>query len=405
MGGQVAAGTRWGRWAAVVATALLATAGVAPGSDRTNVRRAMRTAPAMVGLGQVATGPYQNAADALLEGGVRNLPIHPTMFSGSTFRWDPSCDCYHRVSADLGPWFLTERADTVGQGLLNVSVTVGEYDMTCVNGCKAGEEFDPVAISVAAVRLAARKEMLYTVTTVNLTYGVTNDFDVNIAIPVGALDFGQNVSRQDGPSGPRSFASRHFDVGPNVMDMMVRAKYRIFDTAGFTGAAGLRVRIPTGDPARGFGTGYGEIGPYAALSTTYFDGLLDSHMDAGFDVQVSEPRLSSAHYSWTMGLQAPPDSMLGRVSLVGGVAGRSEIDGIRAGSSVSGPHVTPLGVVNEPYLCLDPDRHDYFDAVLGLRVRMVRSLVMSLGVFKPINTGEGVRPEGWSPVGSIEATF
>ena len=42
--------------------------------------------------------------------------------------------------------------------------------------------------------------------------------------------------------------------------------------------------------------------------------------------------------------------------------------------------------------------------MLGLRIGLYRSLVLSMGVFKALNH-EGVRPSEWSPVGSVEGTF
>jgi hypothetical protein len=66
--------------------------------------------------------------------------------------------------------------------------------------------------------------------------------------------------------------------------------------------------------------------------------------------------------------------------------------------------VTPSGRVDLPYLGLDGERHDYLDATFGVRVAVWESVVLSLGVFKALNS-EGVRPDGWSPVGSLEATF
>ena len=84
--------------------------------------------------------------------------------------------------------------------------------------------------------------------------------------------------------------------------------------------------------------------------------------------------------------------------------GRSEFAALRERSSVSGPHVSPNGVVQQPYLCLDPDRHDYLDLALGLRANLASTLVLSLGVFKALNN-EGVRATQWSPVVQMEGTF
>ena len=394
---------RGGGVAAVLAAVAMVASPAAAGGP--SVRHTLRTAPALVGLrGLAQSEPYQNAADALLERGVRQLPVHPAMGGAYTYRLDPECGCYRRVTDDLGPWFVTERAQTLGAGLLNVGLTLGGYDLTDVDGCHFGDERAPIRVSAAALDYRAGTELRYQVATLGLTYGVTDDLDVNLALPLALVDFGVNVSYSGGASGP-AFGSEHFHVGPNVMDMLVRLKYRFLDRDGWAGAGGLRARLPTGDPTEGLGTGDGELGPWLALSMALPDAWLDLHWDGGFDFDVTDVQRSSAHYGFALDLQRPGTEGWSRVSLSGQLLGRSEIDGVRARTSVSGPHVVPGGIVNIPYLCLDPERQDYFDAVLGVRVRLLRSLVLSLGVFTPINRDTGVRPGGWSPVGSIEATF
>jgi hypothetical protein len=196
----------------------------------------------------------------------------------------------------------------------------------------------------------------------------------------------------------------------NLSDMMVRAKYRLFETTGrggsADGAAGVRVRIPTGNPNEGLGTGFGEIGPYMAISSSLLAGILDSYFDAGIDAGIGDLRRSSAHYSWAVDVHVPRDDDVwwSRIAVAVSLLGRSEFAGLREVSSISGPHVTPSGFANLPYLCIDTTRHDYLDATFGLRMQLWRSFAMSLGVFKALNN-EGVRPAGWSPLGSFEATF
>jgi hypothetical protein len=389
----------------VLATAALIAAMTAGSAGAENIRRIYRTAPARVGLNGLANDPrYQNAADGILESAVRNIPIHPSMSPAFTFRYDQGCGCFQRSSDDIGPWFMTERAQTVGKGLIHASVTAAEYNVRCANGCKLGDEFDPINVSAAAIAYRAGTELIYQVATLNLTYGVTDDLDVNVAIPVGALDFGLNASRRD-PTGATRFGSAGGHP-LNIMDIMVRAKYRLFNWDGMVGAMGLRARIPTGDPGQGLGTGYGEVGPFFALSKSFFDGMVGSHWTAGMDFGTSQFRHSSANYSWGLTLQPPKGNRWhDRIALTGGVGGRSEVNGRRARTSVSGRHVTPAGITDEPYLCYDPGRHDYFDATLGVRVGIWRTLAMTLGFYKAINESEGVRATNFSPVGSIEATF
>jgi hypothetical protein len=391
----------------LAALGLVAVLALVTPAEAGRVRHVLRTAPTLVGLPGVASERYQNAADLILEQGIRNLPLFPAASSAFTWRWNPETRAYERTSDEVSPLY-TERGQTMGEGLLNASVTFGYFDVACSSGCRLGTDPRPLSVSAAAIRYQAPTDLIYTVSTFNFTYGVADDLDVNVAIPIATLDMSLDVTRQDNPSAPIHFASRNVEAA-SIADTMVRAKYRLFTTTGSlgttAGAAGLRVRIPTGDPTRGLGTGYGEIGPYLALSTDLFEGWLDSHWDGGVDAGIGNLRLSSAHYSWALDLHAPRgDEWWTRVALAWSVLGRSEFVGLRQPPSVSGAHVTPNGIVDLPYLCVDPARHDYADTTLGLRVQLVETLVLSLGVFKALND-QGIRANGWSPVGSIEGTF
>src|SRR4029453_9040776 len=120
------------------------------------------------------------------------------------------------------------------------------------------------------IRYQAKTDLIYSVGTFNFTYGVTDDLDINIAIPIATLDMDLDVTRQDTPTSPVRRATAREDAA-FVSDMLVRAKYRLFDTTWALGTAigagGLRVRIPSGKVTQGLGTGYGEIVLYFALST------------------------------------------------------------------------------------------------------------------------------------------
>jgi hypothetical protein len=368
---------------------------------RPGLRHTLRTAPRLVGLNEVANERYQNAADALLETGVRNLPVHTNGSAAYTYVYDPSCHCYTQAPAAAGPWFVTERAEPVGRHLTTVSLTLAAYDMRDAFGCTFGEDEKPIRLSAGTLDYRAGTELRYQVATLGIIHGITDDLEVSAAIPFAVIDFGVNATASGGTTGGFARGSENFHVGPNVMDTMVRLKQRIWTGGPLTASVGGRARIPTGDAADGLGTGHGEIGPYGLLSGTFWDGILGSYLDAGFDAVVTDGRRSSAHYGLGLTLQPPPGTRWHDVVLTGEIFGRSEIAGIRHTSSVSGPHMGG----ECPYLCLDPSRQDYFDATLGVRFRVVRSLVVSLGVFKPINSDHGVRAKGFSPVGSIEATF
>jgi hypothetical protein len=363
-----------------------------------NLRHAYRTSPGLLGLGVAVTPAFQNTTDTILEQAARNLPI-PSSSSGFTFRYDAATESYQRSTETFAAPFFTERADTVGKGIWSVDYGFQWIDYDEYDGKKLGKDPYPLSVSQAAIPFSATPELRYTLATLNITYGIRDDLDVNVAIPVAGLD-SEVVARRSAPNGATvaSATSESFDT-VGIADMLVRVKYRLFEKGGFTGAVGGIARLPTGSPQDGLGTGYGELGPYGVLSTTFLHGLIDSHWEAGFDANLSIADHASGHYAWAMDLQ--PCAWM---SLAVELRGRSEVAGWRAESSVSGPHVTPSGIRSLPYLGVDATRKDYFDTTLGVRIRLWRTVLLSAGVSTPINDG-GVRASGWSPLGSLEATF
>jgi len=372
-----------------------------------NVRQAMRQAPSLVGLPGLANdGRYHNAVAIILEQAIRNLPLYPA--ASPTFAWrrNPDTGAWERASDAVSPWYV-DRGPTLGKGLLTADLTFGYFDVQCSSGCRIGTDKYPLSVSAAAINYQAPTKLLYSVTTINLTYGVTDDLDINAAIPVATLDASLDVTRRDSPSSPRITAFQTVNAA-NFADSLLRAKYRLFQSSGelgtAAGAAGLRFRLPTGMPSRGLGTGYGEMGPYATLTANLLQGWLDSTWAAGADFTFGDFGRSSGHYAWALDMHAPRgDDWWSRVAFSWSVNGRSEITSIRVPPSYSGPHVTPNGIVSSPFLCADGDRHDYVDTTMALRAHLFDTVALSLGVFKPVNS-QGVRA-GWSPLASVQTTF
>ena len=382
--------TRRGAPVVLGAVAFGVCCGVARPARSDDFRHAWRTSPRLIGLGVAVTPNLANAVDVALEQAARNLPI-PSASAGFTYRIDPNGGPPEPSSTTFAAPFFTERAETVGEHVVSVDVATQWLDVDQYDGRALGRDPFPLSVSEASIGFSAKPELRYTVATVNVTYGMADDVDVNVAIPVAGLDAGV-VARRLTPSGSTAAAasSDSFDT-VGLADMLVRVKRRLFDTGGFTGAIGGVARIPTGSPKDGLGTGYGELGAYGVLSTEFLHGLLDSHWEAGFDANVGVASHSSAHYAWAADLQASR-----RVSLGAEIRGRSEIADWASTSSVSGPHVTPQGIRSLPYLGID--------ATLGIRVRVWGTALLSAGVSTPLNDA-GVRASGWSPVAAFEVTF
>jgi hypothetical protein len=370
-----------------------------PGAEgsTSNIRRAYRTSPGLVGL-SVPGKAFKNAVDVAIESAARNVPI-PASQTAYTYRRTATGVWERSEEGGFGPLYFMERAQPLGEGKLNVGITGQYLELFDYDGDRVGEDPFPIIVDGISTRFRGSQKYLYHVFTLNLTYGVTQDLDLNVAVPTTAIDADVNGRRQDVGSPQKFFNTEHAHVSFGVMDILLRAKYHLFDWNEWSGAAGFAVRLPTGETSRGLGTGDGELGPFLAFSVSLLDGLVNSHWNASYDLNVTHARLSSASYGW--GIEVKPCAWF---SVGGSVRGRSEVHRRRSRASVSGPHVTPSGIRNTPYLGIDPERKDYFDADLGVTVQLSKNFALRGGVMRAIND-DGLRARGWSPIGSLQATF
>jgi hypothetical protein len=322
----------------------------------------------------------------------RALPV-PSSSSAFTYKFDPVSGQFTQTSGTLGPMLFMERPQTVGRNVFNIGVTGQYLELDEYDGASTGRDPFPVIVGGTPVGFVAKPKLLYHLATFNMTFGLLDDLDVNIAVPTAAVDGDINTQIIGG-----TYLTEHGSVPYNIGDMHVRFKYHACEWEGWHSAVGLDTRIPTGDPKKALGTGDGELSPYIAFSRVFWD-RVEPHWNAGFNFNVSDSDESSAHYSVGVTVQA-----LERLGFAGAVMGRSDVTNRSEVTTVGGPHQTPTGTAITPYAGVNTDRNDYFDASVGAHLRIYKTAVLTFGFYKAIND-DGIRTSEWSPVGGLQATF
>ena len=360
-----------------------------------SVRGNLRNSPSAVDL-QLTDERFQNAIDVIVESAARNVPT-PSSGGNFTYRYNPTTDKYEQTSGTFGPTPFMERAETLGRNTWNVGATFTYMELDEFDGNTVGR--DPAQINVNGETLLfyTTPKIIYHTFTLNVTYGITDDLDLNIAVPLHATDFDANANLQR-PGGEFFKIAVHSKVSVALGDIHLRAKYHVLDWEGLQTALGLDVRLPTGYAADAVGTGNGTIQPYFALSHRYFD-WVEPQLNAGFEFDLIESNHSRAHYS--LGSTFTPCHWF---DLAFSLLGQSEVDGWRSTASVSGPHVVNGATVQRPYEGISVDRKDYFDAVITARVKIWETVTFTGGVMKSIND-EGLRASSWSPILAFQGTF
>jgi len=381
-----------------------------------SLRDQLRASSLTVGI--AGGSAFDALADNIADTAARNLPIISAS-AGYTYRYNPQLEIFERTSETLGPLFL-ERPDTLGRGKLNVNVSYqyvqfDDFDGRSIKRLEAPDriviqEFDSAGnlLRQTANRLRYGLKIHSNIGSLSLTYGVLDNVDVNLLVPVIDTDFAAGVHSQvletappggsfsPAPEPPRNGITRGNAVG--VGDILLRAKYQFAEQSGLRSAAGLQLRLPSGNQDDFQGTGDFEASPFLYLSTVLWS-RVEPHANLGIDLRTDDVERSQARY----GLGADVD-VTKRIGVSLAFLGRSQFKESAAASDTNFLHLTAAGVQERPLLGVSFDRKDFFDLSFGARAVVWRQImVFANGIFA-LND-DGLRNGTVIPTAGVEGTF
>jgi hypothetical protein len=203
---------------------------------------------------------------------------------GFTFTFDPALGVFNRSTETFGPVF-SERPLTSGKGKFSVGVThtISTYDKFEGNDLRDGEmklylthlDTNNDHTSLApwfegdVIESDLFIELENDTTVLFANYGVTDRFDVGVAIPYLKVDLNARIATgiQRLATGADPFIIHQFNDGTTtrdfvesgnaegVGDVLVRGKYSLVAKPGAGLAAAVDVRLPTGDDEDLLGSG------------------------------------------------------------------------------------------------------------------------------------------------------
>ena len=222
-----------------------------------------------------------------------SIPL-PSPASGFTYQFDPATGTFQRSTRSFGP-ILTDRGETIGKGRMAFGFSYQFFSFDHLDGV--------ALVGVPAVFThdnfqsgGGRADVVGTINTITadvsqfsgaLTYGVTDRFDISLAVPVVRthLSLLSNATIHRVGTGASSdvhyfpdetaiggFGSTHqfFAEGSasGVGDLVIRAKATVLREGPRALAAGMDVRLPTGDERNLLGAGALGLRPFGAFSTS-----------------------------------------------------------------------------------------------------------------------------------------
>jgi hypothetical protein len=220
-----------------------------------------------------------------------SVPL-PTPASGFTYEFDPSLGVFERTTQSFGP-ILAARAETIGARRVSVGFTFQRFTFDTVEGVDLGD-VPAVFTHDNAFLLGGREDVVTTANSIEatvsqstmfVTLGVTDHFDLSLAIPIVSNNLkvvSSATIHRLGTTNPLThfYIQSNGDVGVDRIftasgsaaglgDLMVRLKYAMIRSPSNGFAAGVDVRMPTGDEMDLLGTGAASLEPFAIWSATY----------------------------------------------------------------------------------------------------------------------------------------
>ena len=233
--------------------------------------------------------------------------------SGFTFSFNPSLGVVSRQTESFGP-VLTERADTIGKHKLFVGFSYQYFNFDKVDGVSLKNfgtvfQHEPEPELCTPVQIVPcvggepifQRDIIATTNRIDLkvhqftgvaSFGVTDRFDLSVAIPVLDVRMGMSSSavitsfesgfviHQFAP--PNSSTQASFfqqNTASGIGDVILRGKYEVLkgEKAGL--AVGLDVHFPTGDAENFLGSGAWGGRPFITFS---YGGRVSPHATFGY---------------------------------------------------------------------------------------------------------------------------
>jgi hypothetical protein len=394
---------------------LLAAAGPSAGES---LRDQLGNASETVGL--QGGGAFDALADVIADTAARSLPV-PSASAGFTYRFNPELEIFERTSETLGPIFL-ERPDTLGRSRFNVNVSFQYVQFDSFDGDDLTDlqAADPVITQVVdgagnllgftANDLRYRIGIQNYITALSFTYGILDNLDANIFLPliqttqkVGVRSQQVAIAGTDGAFAPVSplppaengqTTGGHFGVG----DILLRFKYQLPRQEWLRWAAGLQFRLPSGNEDDYQGTGDFEITPALYMSTVLWN-RVTPYLNGAIDIDTQGVSGSQARY----GIGADVD-ITRRVGLALAFLGRSEFADSASAADTSFLHLVNGVPELKPLLGVNFDRNNFLDFSFGTRVVVWRDIMLFVNGIYAVNDA-GLRNDTIIPSVGVEGTF
>ena len=230
----------------------------------------------------------------------------PSPASGFTYRFDPATGTFARSTRSFGP-ILADRAETIGRRKIAFGYAYQFFSYDRLDGVRLAS-IPAVFTHDNSQAGGGRADVVSTVNTVEatvaqmsgaLTYGLSDRIDLSLAVPIVrtrlsllsnatihrigtgsnlAVHYFRDPDAIDGFGSTRQYYAEASSGG--VGDLVARVKGTLMKEGSRALAAGLDIRLPTGDEQNLLGSGAIGLRPFVAFSAS--KGAFAPHANAAY---------------------------------------------------------------------------------------------------------------------------
>lgn len=359
---------------------------------------------------------------AVEESLARALPF-PAPSAGVSYSFDPATGNFQRDPSTFGQVYL-ERADPLGAQRVNVSVMYQYVTLQKIDGHDTDDLSTPypipipgalAAVSLPNLRFSANvQQVLF-----SASYGITDSLEASLAIPIvyshiavqAPVDAAAITESGELVLIDETLTSSSNTVGAG--DVFLRGKYRFADLSDVHLAAGLMLRLPSGNVDDLQGIGYVELTPSFIAATRVFQpaswARLQGYFNGGIAIDTEDVGNSEARWGFGFDWGFTP-------SLTAGIAflAQNQFEAVAPAGTFTVPRCQSdlvtcasdpsVRVGTQQLYGLSGDRPDYYDFSIGGRGALWRDTVFAFAnVAIPLN--DGFVRTGPIPLVGLEATF
>jgi hypothetical protein len=365
-----------------------------------------------------------------------NYPV-TTSAGGFTYSFDPTLGVMTRSTASFGPIF-SERAETIGKGKWNFGVKYLRFDYDAIDDLDL--EDGDIALSfthldtnndgttVATVYegdliLAnARLSLTNDTTVVSAHVGLSERFDVTVAVPLvrvdleAALDTRVNRLATEGFEDPPAhlFSDGSDEAtflaegsASGVGDVVVRGKWNFSSQPGRGMAAALDLRLPTGDEDELLGSGATQARLLLIGSASF--GTFSPHVNAGYSFYEGEgpqgfdlPEEASFSVGFDWGVHP-------RVTIAADLLWRTLFDAQQLQVDQA-THLyrrwdeTAISSTQRPVLTTERDDLNLYSGALGCKVNLWGQVLLTANLLVSLSD-DGLQDESFIPLLGLDYSF